>query len=227
MKHIINLLVILIFTACGSSDSEPVDISYKSTFNMFNARNVANDMQMQIEVNDESDYNKSIRYSKQDSYDVWWYDDDNVTIKYSQDDNLDISFPIAQKHKGKYLICSMGNVKNSTLPLVIQPIDIKEIREGEAYIKVINAINDGIDKRVYINYEFDKSDFISFNTSSDKFYINASTNSLVYVQYRDVDVPFIFDESINFNPNSAYFIIIYESKDNPEEPKIEIIEMTP
>ncbi len=226
MRYILTLLAFLILIGCGSS-SEPTDVSYKSTFIVFNARNVSNDMKIQIEYNNINDYNKTIRYSKQDSHEIWWYEDDDITIKYAQDDNLATSFPIIQKLKGKYLICSLGNSKNSTLPLAIPPIDAKDIHEQKAYIKIINAINDGIEKRVYINYESDKSDFTSFNNISEKFYIDAASNSLVYLQYKNQDTPFMFDDSINFDAKHTYFIIIYEKRNSPDKPQIAIVDMTP
>jgi hypothetical protein len=226
MRYLTLFILFIFFTACGSSESEQVELSYKSTFIMFNARNVQNDMHIEIELNNTSDYNKSIRYSKEDSHELWWYEDDNITVKYRQDDELSSSMPIINKSKGKHLICSVGNAQNTTLPLIIPPIDSKEMREHQAYIKVINAINDGIEKRVYINYESAHSDFTMFAQSSEKFYIDAATNSLLYVQYKDGST-FSFHDSINFDAKSAYIIVLYEDKESPSEPQIAVIDMTP
>jgi len=226
MRYIGILVLLFVFLGCGSS-SEPVKVSYKSTFVMFNARKVSNDMQVNIEINDKSEYNRSIHYAKEDFKDIWWYEDDNITVKYSQDDNLNVSMPIIQKSTGRYLICSVGNAKNSTLPVLIDPLDKKELYETKAHIRVLNTINDGIEKRVYINYESDRSDFTAFNSVSEKFYINAASNSLVYVQYRGNNTPFEFFDSINFDAKHAYIIIIYEDAYDETKPQIKIVDITP
>ena len=226
MRYITILLIFFTLIGCGSSSETP-KISYKSTFIMFNARKVSNNMQINISVNNNSEFNQSISYSEMHSKDIWWYEDDNITLKYTQDKDLYSSLKISKNREGKYLVCSVGNAKNSTLPLTLPPIDKEEIHMSQAYIKVINTINDDIEKRVYINYESDHSDFTQFNNVSDKFYINASTNSLVYIQYRGNSVPFEFHNSINFDANSAYFIIIYEDINDENRPQIAIVDMTP
>jgi hypothetical protein len=128
--------------------------------------------------------------------------------------------------KGKKLICAIGNADKTSVPMIILPLDDNEIRKGMVYLQVLNAMNDNSEKRVYINYEDDHSEFTPFNTSSEKFYIEPSDESFVVVQNRDGST-FQFHDSISFDPDHAYFIIIYENVTNANKPEIAIIDMTP
>jgi len=225
MKLFSLFLFVLIISGCGSSESEP-KVSYKTEYIMFNARHVSEPMQMEIVYNNNSDFNDTISYAKEDSHSLWWYKEDNITLKYSQDKALHVSFPENPKIKGKKLICAIGNADMTSAPMIISPLDDNEIRKGMVYLQVLNAMNDNSEKRIYINYEDDRSEFTPFNTSSEKFYIEPSTNSFVVVQSRNGST-FQFDDSITFDADHAYFIIIYESVESADIPKIAIIDMTP
>ena len=214
---------VLILTGCGSSESDSKP-SYQTEYIMFNARNVSEDMQMEILHNGATDYNDSIKYTEQDSHKVSWFEEDSITLKYSQDENFDISYP-ETKIKGKKLMCAMGNATQTTPPILVTGPESNDIPQGRAYVRVINAMNDGIEKRIDVN-EIVQSDYTVFASISDHFNINNPTaKSLVYVEYKG-GTRFLFQE-IDFAANHAYYIIIYEDTRNPDEPGIEIIDMTP
>lgn len=67
MKLLSLFLSVFMLSGCGSSESEPVEVSYKTEYIIFNARNVSDPIQMEIIYNNSSDFNKNIRYAKEDS----------------------------------------------------------------------------------------------------------------------------------------------------------------
>jgi len=215
--------IVLILTGCGSSTPESKP-NYQTEYIMFNARNVSNDMLMEIVHNSATDYNDSIKYTEQDSHKISWFEEDSITLKYSQDENFNISYP-ETKIKGKKLVCAIGNAAQATPPILVTAPESDDIPQGRAYIRVINAMNDGIEKRIDVN-NIVRSNYTIFASISDDFNINNPTaKSLVYVQYKD-GTEFLFQE-IDFAANHAYYIIIYENKRSPDEPGIAIIDMTP
>ncbi len=114
--------------------------------------------------------------------------------------------------------------------MLISSPDSKEINDFNTHVQIVNTMNDGVDKRVYINYESDSSQYTAFHTVSESFYIPATSNAYVAVENRKgnlYEFTLIDGDTIDFREGHAYIIVIYEDSRDENEPNITIIDMTP
>ena len=224
-KVVIFFSLIVEFSFIGCSSVEDTNTTSGISYLKFvNARDVLEDLVASIEVNASEVYKQSLPYGTTSSYELSWSSDKNVTFKFIQD-NAQSNTLVLTSSKKKYItFVSLGNyTKQYIFPITVDGVLQEELDSKTAYIKVLNAMDDGVKKRIVFNAG-ESGKFIDFKSTDIIKEANAISSTSVDIVDESGNY---FNTTVSIATNRAYLFVIYEDKNDTTKPLLLNIDITP